>query len=210
MGKAGPSSISRFFGSYVGKINFPLCLIFFAVSVHATEVLLIAAAIEQTKTRVTYDGRYMAITYPGGDVPEDIGVCTDVLIRAYRKLGVDLQQLVHEDIKSNFAKYPSKRIWGLSKPDTNIDHRRVPNLRVFFERKGEMLPVTAKPADYKPGSIVTWTLPGNLPHIGIVSDKHDPDSGNPLVIHNIGRGPVLEDMLFDYPITGHYRYLRKI
>ena len=147
-----------------------------------------------------------AISYPGGDVPADIGVCTDLVIRAYRAIGIDLQQLVHEDISENFALYPSKRIWGLLKPDSNIDHRRVPNLQIFFARHGTDLPVSARPGAFLPGDIVTWTLPGNLPHIGIVSDRVDPTSGRRMIVHNIGAGPKLEDMLFDYPISGHYRY----
>jgi uncharacterized protein YijF (DUF1287 family) len=168
---------------------------------------LVASALERTRHAVVYDGAYYAIDYPGGDVPEGVGVCTDVIIRSYRKLGVDLQLLVHQDIQENFSKYPSQRIWGLTQPDTNIDHRRVPNLRVFFSRKGVTLPVTRRGCDYKPGDLVTWMLPGNLPHIGIVTDKRHPSSGNPMIVHNIGRGPRLENMLFDYPITGHYRFL---
>jgi uncharacterized protein YijF (DUF1287 family) len=112
-------------------------------------------------------------------------------------------------MRNNFSKYPSQRIWGLTQPDTNIDHRRVPNLQVFLSRKGVMLPVTMLGSDYQPGDLVTWMLPGNLPHIGIVTDKHHRTSGNPMIVHNIGRGPKLEDMLFDYPITGHYRFLPK-
>ncbi len=167
---------------------------------------LIAAALERTTHRVTYDGRYRRIGYPGGDVPDHIGVCTDLVIRAYRKLGIDLQKRVHEDMTDHFDRYPSKRIWGMRGPDANIDHRRVPNLRVFFSRKGEQLPVSQDVGDYKPGDLVTWMLPGSLPHIGIVTHRVNPDSGNPMIVHNIGAGPKLEDMLFDYPITGHYRY----
>lgn len=141
-----------------------------------------------------------------GDVPANIGVCTDVVIRAYRSLGVDLQVLVHEDMAANFAAYPSKRIWGLSSTDRNIDHRRVPNLQTFFARHGQSLPVSQTSSDYLPGDLVTWMLPGNLPHIGIVTDNLALSSGNPKVVHNIGAGPQLEDMLFDYRITGHYRY----
>jgi uncharacterized protein len=169
-------------------------------------ISLVEAAIERTRHLVRYDGRYVAIPYPGGDVPAGIGVCTDVVIRAYRRIGIDLQELVHRDMKADFGAYPSRRIWGLTKPDTNIDHRRVPNLQVFFSRKGESLPVTRRPADYQPGDLVTWMLPGNLPHIGIVTDRRCPASGRPLMVHNIGRGPQLEEMLFAYPITGHYRY----
>ncbi len=153
---------------------------------------------------VTYDGSYVRITYPGGDVSADRGVCTDVLIRAYRKVGIDLQMEVHEDMKSAFAAYP--RTWGLRKPDTNIDHRRVPNLRTFFERKGLKLVVSDDPVDYQAGDLVTWLLPGNLPHIGIVTDEKSADGKRPLIVHNIGRGPRLEDMLFNFKITGHYQY----
>lgn len=167
---------------------------------------LVAAALERTTHSIRYDGSYFAILYPGGDVPADVGVCTDVVIRAYRATGIDLQQLVHEDMSENFQLYPSKRIWGLQKPDSNIDHRRVPNLQVFFKRQGTELPVSDRADAFLPGAIVTWMLPGNLPHIGIISDKIDPSSGRRMVVHNIGAGPKLEDMLFNYPITGHYQY----
>ncbi|GAL03499.1 hypothetical protein JCM19237_6393 [Photobacterium aphoticum] len=167
---------------------------------------LVAAAMARTTHSVRYDGRYMRIGYPNGDVPADIGVCTDVVIRSYRQLGIDLQVLVHEDMRQHFSSYPSKRIWGLTRTDRNIDHRRVPNLQIFFERHGERLPISHEAMQYQPGEIVTWMLPGNLPHIGIVVDKWSEDGKRPLIVHNIGRGPVLEDMLFDYTITGRYRY----
>ncbi|MES9965768.1 MAG: DUF1287 domain-containing protein [Sedimenticola sp.] len=176
------------------------------VSAGTFEQMLVDAAIERTRHSVRYDGSYMRIGYPGGDVPNDMGVCTDVVIRAYRATGVDLQQRVHEDMAANFDLYPSRRIWGLNGTDSNIDHRRVPNLQAFFSREGQLLPVTHDSTDYVAGDIVTWMLPGNLPHIGIVTDKVDSDTGEPLVVHNIGSGPKLENMLFDYPITGHYRY----
>ncbi|AFV00313.1 DUF1287 domain-containing protein [Simiduia agarivorans] len=166
---------------------------------------LVDAARERTQHSVTYDGRYLAIDYPGGDVPANIGVCTDVVIRSYRALGIDLQVLVHEDMQQRFDAYPSKRLWGLTRTDRNIDHRRVPNLQAFFSYAGAVLPVTDTPSDYQPGDLVTWMLPGNLPHIGIVSDKKTGE--RPWIIHNIGAGPKEEDRLFDYPITGHYRYL---
>ena len=166
---------------------------------------LVDAAIERTTHRVTYDGSYRRIDYPGGDVPDGIGVCTDVVIRSYRALGIDLQQLVHEDMRGNFSKYPPN--WGLRGPDTNIDHRRVPNLRKFFERHGESLRVSREPGAYQPGDLVTWMLPRNLPHIGIVINRRSADGERPLIVHNIGGGPQAEDMLFDYPITGHYRYV---
>jgi uncharacterized protein YijF (DUF1287 family) len=164
---------------------------------------LVAAAVAQTRTRVTYDGSYRRIGYPGGDVPVTIGVCTDVVIRAYRKVGVDLQVKVHEDMKRAFAAYP--RQWGMAGPDTNIDHRRVPNLQTFFRRAGAALPISRDGAAYQPGDLVTWMLPGNLPHIGIVSAQKSA-AGTPLIVHNIGRGPEIEDVLFKYTITGHYRY----
>ncbi len=162
------------------------------------------AAVEITADEVTYDPAYFSIPYPNGDVPKDRGVCTDVVIRAYRKLGIDLQKEVHIDMASNFSKYPDT--WGLKKTDTNIDHRRVPNLQVFFTRHGEKLKVTAKPEDYKTGDIVTWMIQKRLPHIGIVSHLKSPDKKRPMIVHNVGAGQVLEDVLFEYPITGHYRY----
>jgi len=164
---------------------------------------LVAAAVAQTGTVVTYDGSYRRIAYPGGDVPENIGVCTDVVIRAYRKLGVDLQVKVHEDMKRAFASYP--QLWALAGPDPNIDHRRVPNLQTFFRRAGAQLPVSREGTSYRMGDLLTWMLPGNLPHIGLVTDRSS-SSGFPLVVHNIGRGPQVEDVLFAHPITGHYRY----
>ncbi|QBY04361.1 DUF1287 domain-containing protein [Thalassotalea sp. HSM 43] len=166
----------------------------------------VAAAIERTTYQVTYDGSYYGISYPNGDVPSNVGVCTDVVIRSYRTLGVDLQVLVHEDMADNFALYPSKRIWGLSKTDKNIDHRRVPNLQVFFARHGDVLTNSDQANDYQPGDIVTWLLPGNLPHIGIVTNNKT-EQGVPLIAHNIGAGPSLDDMLFAFQITGHYRYV---
>jgi len=174
-----------------------------------TDQGLVAAALERTTHYVRYDGTYYAITYPDGDVPGNVGVCTDVVIRAYRSLGIDLQRLVHEDMSENFDLYPSERIWGLKRPDTNIDHRRVPNLQVFFRRKGKELPISDNVEVFLPGDVVTWMLPGNLPHIGIVTDKINPLTQNRMVVHNIGRGPKLEDMLFAYQITGHYRYVPK-
>ncbi len=168
---------------------------------------LVTAATERTKHHITYDGSYHSIAYPNGDVPIDIGVCTDVIIRSYRAMGIDLQQLVHEDMKNNFQHYPSKRIWGLSSTDSNIDHRRVPNLQTFFKRHGKELAISSEAHDYSAGDLVTWMLPGNLPHIGIISDKINARTGNPLIIHNIGAGPKFGDMLFNYPITGHYKYI---
>jgi len=167
---------------------------------------LVAAAIERTHHAVRYDPSYVQIPYPGGDVPEQTGVCTDEIIRSYRSVGVDLQKEVHEDMAQNFAAYPEKRRWLLAHPDSNIDHRRVPNLMVFFQRKGESLPVTAKAADYAPGDLVTWDLGGGVPHIGIVVDQKSRWSGRYMIVHNIGEGPKMEDVLFNWKITGHYRY----
>ncbi len=177
-----------------------------AASAGSFEQAVVDAALERTHHSVSYDAAYVKIPYPNGDVPAHTGVCTDVVIRTYRALGVDLQRLVHEDMAGNFSAYPSRRIWGLTGTDRNIDHRRVPNLQVFFQRNGLELPITSDPADYGAGDMVTWMLPGNLTHIGIVTDRVDAQSGRPLVVHNIGAGPVLEDMLFSYPVTGHYRY----
>lgn len=165
---------------------------------------LASTALERTKLTIRYDGSYHRLDYPGGDVPANIGVCTDVIIRSYRALGYDLQVLVHEDMRDNFSVYPT--IWQNTKTDRNIDHRRVPNLRTFFTRHGNTIPVSQKGADYIPGDLVTWNVSRNLPHIGIVSDRQTADGKRPLIVHNIGSGPQLEDMLFDYPITGHYRY----
>lgn len=164
---------------------------------------LLDAAYAQTTTTVTYDGSYRRIGYPGGDVPADRGVCTDVVIRAYRTLGIDLQVLVHEDMRRSFDAYP--RLWGLRRPDPNIDHRRVPNLQAFLQRAGAGREIGRTARDFDAGDLVTWMLPGNLPHIGIVSDRRSPD-GVPLVVHNVGRGARVEDVLFAWPITGHYRY----
>jgi uncharacterized protein YijF (DUF1287 family) len=165
------------------------------------------AALELTQQKVTYDPSYFNIPYPNGDVPADKGVCTDVVIRAYRKLGIDLQKEVHEDIKANFSKYPRK--WGLTKPDKNIDHRRVPNLMVFFKRHGTELTITSNPKDYVPGDIVCWDLGGGITHIGLVVNKKSSQKDQFLIVHNIGGGQVLADCLFSYKIIGHYKYIGK-
>lgn len=161
------------------------------------------AAISIIDENVVYTPDYVSLNYPNGDVPPKTGVCSDVVIRAYRKLGIDLQKEVHEDMKANFSKYPTK--WGLKKTDTNIDHRRVPNLEVFFERKGKKLEVSNNPNDYKTGEIVTWMINGKLPHIGIVTHKKSID-GNPMIVHNVGGGQVAEDCLFSWEIVGHFKY----
>ncbi|MFK8011529.1 MAG: DUF1287 domain-containing protein [Marinicellaceae bacterium] len=170
---------------------------------------LVDAALERLNHQVVYDGSYQSIDYPNGDVDPRKGVCTDVVIRSYRSLGIDLQELVHEDMKKNFGDYPN--IWGLKKPDTNIDHRRVPNLEEFFKRNGTILPVNQQANTYKPGNIVTWRLPNNLPHIGIISNiRSDKDPNRYKVIHNIGWGPKLDDMLFEFKIVGHFSYKPKV
>ncbi|MEQ5348096.1 DUF1287 domain-containing protein [Proteus genomosp. 6] len=155
---------------------------------------------------VFYDSDYRKIDYPMGDVPAYKGVCSDVIIRSYRGIDIDLQKLLHEDIKANFSAYPSKRMWGLNKPDTNIDHRRVPNLEVFFTRKGKVKPITKNAEDYVPGDIVSWRLDNGRPHIGIVVNKKSGDNQRYLVMHNIGFGQVAEDVLFSWKITGHFTY----
>lgn len=165
---------------------------------------IVSAARDQVGKTLVYDPAYVSLKYPGGDVPIDRGVCSDVIIRALRTaLSLDLQKTVHEDMTANFSSYPKK--WGLKKTDKNIDHRRVLNLQTWFTRKGMSVPVTKDAKDYKPGDLVTCTVPPNLPHIMIVSDKKNSE-GVPLIIHNIGRGAQEEDSLFTYPLTGHYRW----
>lgn len=175
-----------------------------AVAQEAFQMKLAQEARKLTNDQVTYDPQYFKIAYPNGDVPADKGVCTDVIIRAYRKMGIDLQQLVHEDMKAHFGLYPKN--WGLKSTDKNIDHRRVPNLMVFFERKGQKLSITSKAEDYKPGDIVCWNLGGGITHIGIVSNQLSEDKKRYKIIHNVGAGQVLEDFIFNYKIIGHYRF----
>jgi hypothetical protein len=165
---------------------------------------MLEGAERQVGVTVIYDGSYRRLAYPGGDVPPERGVCTDVVVRAYRNAGIDLQVLVHEDLRRAFAAYP--RAWGMRGPDRNIDHRRVPNLATFFTRHGVVLPASREARDYRPGDIVTWRLASGLPHVGIVSARVA--GGRPLVIHNIGAGTVFEDVLFANPVTGHFRYPR--
>lgn len=166
---------------------------------------LAEAALSLTHTSVQYDPTYFKITYPMGDVPPNKGVCTDVVVRAYRKVGIDLQEKVHEDMLKHFKYYPQK--WGLTHTDTNIDHRRVPNLMTFFSRFGSVQPKSQNAADYQPGDVVAWLLENNLTHIGIVSNKKSRDGHRYLMVHNIGRGQEVEDCLFSFKIIGHYRYL---
>lgn len=164
------------------------------------------AALSIIDPTIVYTPNYIGITYPNGDVPPKTGVCTDVVIRAYRKLNIDLQREVHEDMKANFIEYPNLKKWGLKTTDTNIDHRRVPNLEVFFERKGKKLPVSQNPNDYEMGDIVTWMINDKLPHIGIVTHLKSENGERPMIVHNVGGGQVLEDCLFDYEIVGHFTY----
>jgi uncharacterized protein len=171
-------------------------------AVDPTVRALLKGAYAQVGVTVSYDAGYARLDYPGGDVDLATGVCTDVVVRAYRSIGIDLQQLVHEDMKRSFSSYPAR--WGLKRPDPNIDHRRVGNLQAFFSRRGTSLTPSSDASAYRPGDLVTWNL-GRLPHIGIVSDRTG-SNGAPLIIHNVGRGTLVEDVLFSWPITGHYRY----
>ena len=183
------------------------------VAVSETAKPLVDAARKRLEASVVYDPSYVGIAYPNGDVPASMGVCTDVIIRSLRKAyGFDLQQAVHEDMKANFSAYPA--LWGHRTTDKNIDHRRVPNLEVYFYRMGQDLPITKAPEDYKPGDIVAWRLDGNTgkggpAHIGIVSERLGV-TGNPLIIHNVGGGPDESDMLFEHHITGHFRFVPEI
>ena len=170
----------------------------------AQNITLSDAALVLTKQQVTYDPSYYSISYPNGDIPNSKGVCTDVIIRAYRMLDIDLQREVHVDMKANFNKYP--KIWGLTSTDKNIAHRRVPNLMKFFERHGTIKVKSTNSSDYLPGDIVCWNLSGGITHIGIVINKRTNDGKRNLIVHNIGAGQVIEDCLFDFKIIGHYRY----
>nr|WP_232054945.1 DUF1287 domain-containing protein [Leminorella richardii] len=177
-----------------------------AAIVPKTNLALGRSAEGQIGKTLYYDPAYVSLSYPNGDVPEDRGVCSDVVIRALRQQGADLQQLVHKDMKANFSSYPKR--WGLKKPDPNIDHRRVPNLETYFNRHKMSRPISQNSADYLPGDIVSWRLDNGLPHIGIVTDRYTSD-GRPLVVHNIGSGARAEDILFSWTIEGHYRYFAK-
>lgn len=174
-----------------------------AIAKTTNSIKLVNDAKKQIGVTRYYDPAYVKLTFPMGDVPKDRGVCTDVVVRAYRKQGKDLQLLVNKDMKKAWRRYPKN--WGLKRPDANIDHRRVPNLAVFFARNGKSLRVSKNKRNYKAGDIVTWRLASNLPHIGIVSNNTD-SKGTPLIIHNIGAGTQEENVLFKYKITGHFRY----
>lgn len=164
------------------------------------------AALELTNQKVSYDPSYFRMDYPNGDVPSDKGVCTDVVIRAYRKMGIDLQKEVHEDMTAHFDEYPQN--WGSTKPDKNIDHRRVPNLVAFFQRFGTTLSCSSIASDYAPGDIVAWDLGNGVGHIGIVVHELSPDGQRPMIVHNIGSGQVLSDCLFSFPVTAHFRFMK--
>ena len=182
-----------------------LALVPAQVMAQATQALDVAqAAQQQVGVTVHYDPAYVRLDYPGGDVPVERGVCSDVVVRALRVTGVDLQRLVHEDMKSAFAAYPP--LWRLRRPDRNIDHRRVPNLERFFQRKGKAVAVTRQPSDYLAGDIVSWRLPNGLAHIGVLSTRRSADGLRPLAIHNIGLGAREEDVLFAWRQVGHYRW----
>jgi uncharacterized protein YijF (DUF1287 family) len=168
---------------------------------------LVAAADARALVKVRYDGAYVKIDYPGGDVPADTGACSDEIIRVYRAIGIDLQKEVHEDMRKNSSAYLAKPNWG-HKLDTNIDHRRVPNLMTYFERSGAGLPITRHADDYLPGDVVAWDLGGGVTHIGMVVDRQGILSSRHKVLHNIGRGPQIEDRLFDWKIIGHYRFYK--
>ncbi|GAA4959339.1 DUF1287 domain-containing protein [Algibacter aquimarinus] len=186
-----------------------LILIFFCFNIcisqnEVQQLTLSDAALQLTKQKVVYDPSYFSIDYPNGDVPNGKGVCTDVVIRAYRKMGIDLQKNVHEDMIAHFSLYP--KIWGLKRTDKNIDHRRVPNLMTYFKRNGAEKPITKNAIDYMPGDVVCWNLGGAITHIGVVVNKKSNDGKRYLIVHNIGKGQVLEDCLFDFKIIGHYRF----
>jgi uncharacterized protein YijF (DUF1287 family) len=188
-------------------------LFFFLISFFVLENLLAQAnfffrladsAATLINQKVVYDATYFKIPFPNGDVPADKGVCTDVVIRAYRKMGIDLQKEVNEDMKNHFSLYP--KIWGRKAPDTNIDHRRVPNLMTFFSRKGISKPITPNNKDYLPGDIICWDLGSGLKHIGLITSVRNEDKSRFMIVHNIGGGQILEDCLFRFKIIGHYRY----
>ncbi|MCC6273693.1 MAG: DUF1287 domain-containing protein [Deltaproteobacteria bacterium] len=194
------SLVRSFFLSFVLlAIGIPPC-----IADPKPRLALLGNALQQTRQTIYYDPAYVDISFPGGDVPIERGVCSDVIVRAFRAAGVDLQVEVNRDMRKNFSAYP--KMWGLARTDANIDHRRVPNLMKFFERKGKSLPVSDKPEDYLPGDVVAWRLPNGLYHIGLVSDLPSSDPRRLLIIHNIGRGTQAEDVLFAFEVLGRYRY----
>ncbi len=195
--------IPRYLTLFLAIVSF-----FPSVAGAATMDDLVQAAKLRTQINIHYSPEYYVLDYPNGDVPNHIGVCTDLIIRSYRAaFNFDLQEKVHEDIKGHFTHYPN--FWGLNKPDSNIDHRRVPNLQTFFKRMGASLGVSQNAEDYQPGDLVTWNMrapKSNMPHIGLVSNQRSQDNQRYLIIHNMGFGPQIQDMLFHYHITGHYRF----
>lgn len=191
-----------------------LCILFLSTLPAKAEtqsfgLKLAAAAMKSAGADIRYNSEYRSLDYPWGDVPANQGVCADVVIRAYRELDIDLQKRVHEDMKADFDDYPSKKVWGLTKPDRNIDHRRVFNLQAFFERQGSSQPITLDNADYQPGDVISWMVPkaggGVTPHIGVVTAVKTA-AGEPMVVHHLSGEPLLENVLYEWPITGHYRY----
>jgi uncharacterized protein YijF (DUF1287 family) len=164
---------------------------------------VVDSAIDQTRQTFEYDASYAKLDYPNGDVPLERGVCADVIVRAFRNAGFDLQKEVHEDMVRHFSQYPAK--WGARKPDSNIDHRRVPNLMTFLDRRSKSVPITRTPSEYVPGDVVAWELDNHLLHIGLVTDAVKDGTQNYLVVHNIGAGAKLEDVLMAWKIIGHYR-----
>lgn len=191
--------VGSFWSLSLGQVNPPP-----SETAVAKRAVLAQAALSEVGVTTIYDPSYVKLDYPGGDVPLDRGVCTDVVIRALRKTGVDLQMLVHEDKKKSPGAYPHD--WGAGSPDANIDHRRVPNLMTFFKRQGKEIPVSPSAADYLPGDIVIWRLPSGLLHVGLVTDRLEPGTDRPLLVHNIGDGAQCEDVLFAYAVIGHYRW----
>ncbi len=194
------------------NLNMPLVAILFTISAigqpsgseSSFRKKLSLQAISLTRTKVVYNPAYVSMPYPMGDVPPNTGVCTDVVIRAYRKLGIDLQKEVHLDMEKNFDAYP--KIWGRTTTDKNIDHRRVPNLMKYFSRKGKILALSNNPAHYHPGEIVCWEISNGVTHIGLLIEQKSKDGKRNLVVHNIGNGQVIEDCLFDFKIIGHYYF----
>ena len=165
---------------------------------------MLDGAIAQAGVTTSYDPSYVALDYPGGDVPEKTGVCSDVVVRAFRKAGIDLQKEIHEDMKAARSDYPTK--WGATSTDANIDHRRVLNLMAYFRRQGKSVTVSYDAAEYLPGDIVAWDLTGGIDHIGIVTNMLSDSGDHYLIVHNIGAGTRVEDVLFEWTIKGHYRF----
>jgi len=189
------------------RILLGLTLLLSSAAPALADEALVNAAQDRLKQSVRYNGAYMRLDYPGGDVPKNMGVCTDVIIRSYRAAyGFDFQKAVHEDMKANFSSYPKN--WGLKRTDRNIDHRRVPNLETYLKRQGAELALSDRAQDFNAGDIVSWRIAGRLPHIDIVSDRKARD-GTPLIIHNVGAGPQEENVLFAYKMTGHFRFIPK-